>query len=492
MATNQGSNALGSGCMILFSLPFIAMGSAFAFKGYRSLHDPNFKNPWIAIIFGTVFALFGVLIIYGAFYGNRLLRANRARQATYAQQPWMWRDDWAAGRADGLGRKSVGVAWFFALIWSGISWTIGYALLTHPDPRRPIWAGLMVGLFCIIGIVLLAVAIIQTLRRMRYGTTSVALQTLPAPLGDKLRGTIDAPLPNPLPHGIKLALTCVNRVTSGTGNSRTTTDRILWQEKKSLGPEQIMAGPRGSTIPVEFEVPRDQPASDHANQDNQVLWMLRAEADVPGVNFDERYEVPVFATSASPSISDWQVKEEELESHHPASAPIRPTVQVSSAQDGGTQFYFPAGRNISASLSLTLFCGIFGGVSYFLWHVHAPMIFPIVFSFFTALILLLSVNLWFGSARVTVNSSELALSTSTLGLGGTKRWNATEVSRMYPKITMQSGGSNGVPYYTVTMTLTSNRDVPLGNALPDRNEAEWICEQIKGILKLQAKSAAFR
>lgn len=475
--------------MVLFSLPFIAMGSTFAYKGYRSLHDPTFKNPVIAIIFGSAFAMVGLLIIFGSFYGTRLLRAARARENTYPQQPWMWREDWAQSRANGLGRNSARASWFFAVIWNAISWTIGYMFWSHPDPRRPVWADLMIGLFCAIGVAVAVMAATQTMRRIRYGTTYVALQSLPAALGQTLRGTIDAPLPNPLPHGINLALTCVNRVTTGTGNSRSTSDRILWQEKKTMGSEQIMAAPRGSTIPVAFDIPRDQPASDHSNHDNQILWMLRAEADVPGVDFDERYEIPVFQTSASPSIADWQASVEAVERQHPASAPTRPTVQVSGAPEGGTRFYFPPGRNVSAAFWLSVFTAAFGVISYFLWHVHAPFIFPVVFSGFTALLLLFSANLWFGSAVVVVNASELRLSTSTLGMGGTKRWRAGEISRVYPKITMQSGGSNGTPYYTVTLALTSNRDVQLGNALRDHNEAEWICEQIRTLLRIETQKA---
>lgn len=489
MPNSQGSNALANGCMVLFSLPFIAMGTAFAYKGYRSLHDPSFKNPWIAIVFGSVFALIGCLIVVGSFYGTRLVRAAKARQDAYPQQPWMWREDWAQGRANGLGRNSARASWLFAAIWNAVCWTLGYMFWSHPDSRRPVWADLMIGLFCIIGVGAAVLAVTQTLRRMRYGTTFIALQETPAALGRVLRGTIDVPLPSPLPHGINLVLTCVNRVTTGTGNSRSTTDRILWQEKKTLGSEQVPAGACGSTIPVEFDIPRDEPSSDHSNHDNQILWLLRAEADVPGVDFDERYELPVFQTSSSPSIAAWQAKVDADQRQHPAAAPTRPTVQVSAAPDGGTQFYFPPGRNVSAAFWLTIFTCLFGVVSYFLWHVRAPLIFPIVFSGFTALMLLICVNLWFGSALLVVNASELSISTKMLGMGGTKKWNASEVARVYPKITMQSGGSGGIPYYTVTLSLRSNRDVQLGNALRDHNEAEWICERIREGLRLDAQKA---
>jgi hypothetical protein len=487
MATSQTSSRIAGGCLVLFSLPFTAMGTFFAVLSYRSLHNPAFKNPQIGIIFGSGFALIGLFLMFSGFAATRKLNALRAIEQSYPDQPWMWRPDWAQGRADGLGGRSASGAWLFAVIWNGVSWGGAYALSQNPDPRRPIWAGLAVGLFCAIGVGALLIALVQTIRFARFGNPSLALQTIPAPLGRKLKGTIDARLPNPLPHGINLCLTCVNRVTSGTGNSRSTTDHICWQEKKTLGPEQIMAGPSGSTIPVEFDVPRDMQPTDHQHYDNQLLWLLRAEADIPGVNFDEKYEVPVFETRESPRLEDWRQHQESEERSHPATAPTRPTVQVSSALEGGTQFYFPAGRNVSVALWLTVFTGIFGSASYALFHLHAPVFFAVIFSFFSALLLLITLNLWFGTGKIIVNSNGVKFSTNLLGFGGSKQWTPQQIQRIYPKITMQSGD---VAYYTVTLADSNGRNAQLGNALRDHNEAEWVCEQIRNLVGLNAKSTA--
>jgi hypothetical protein len=482
MATFQSSGAAAGGCLVLFSLPFIGMGTFFAVLSYRSLDNPNFKNPWIGIIGGSAFALIGLIVMLSGVAATRRLRARRAMEQSNPEQPWMWRPDWAHGRADGTSGGSAVVSWVSA-----------YAISQNPDPHRPIWAGLAIGLFCAIGIGAAVISLVQTVRFARFGKTSLALQTVPAPLGCKLKGTIDVGLPNPLPHGINLVFTCVNRVTSGSGDNRSTADHILWQEKKALGPEQIMAGPSGSTIPVEFDVPRDRQPTDHSHYDNQVLWLLRAEADVPGVDFQEQYEVPVFATRESPSLEQWETQQENLERKHPASAPTRPTVQISSAPEGGTQFYFPAGRNVSVSLWVTMFTAIFGGASYLLFHLHAPFFFAVLFSFFSLLLLLITVNLWFGTARVVVNSNGVTLSTSTLGLGGSKQWTPQQIQRIYPKMTMQSSGSGGgVAYYTVTLTDAAGRDAGLGNALRDHNEAEWICEQIRQLARVDVESKAAR
>jgi hypothetical protein len=222
-----------------------------------------------------------------------------------------------------------------------------------------------------------------------------------------------------------------------------------------------------------------------------MLWLLRVEADIPGVNFDETYQVPVFETRDSPALQDWQSHQAVEERTHPPTAPVRPTVIVSSAPEGGTQFYFPAGRNVSAATGVTLFAVVFSAVSYGITLVRAPLLFPIVFGLFSLLMWLIAVNLWFGTARIVANSSGVSLHSSTLGIGGSKQWSSNQIRDIYPKITMQSGaGSNGSVYYTATLSDTSLRTYSMGNALRDHNEAEWVCAQIRQAANVQSRATA--
>jgi hypothetical protein len=487
MPTNQANVA--GGCLALFALPFIAGGGFFAIVSYRSLNDPKFHNPWVGVLVGSGLFLLGCVIVAAGIGGMKKTRQLKAIQEANPGQPWLWRKDWAQGRALGRTGGSAISTWVFALLWTGGSALPVYFFFQNPTPSRNPWAPLFVALFPLIGICLLTWASLQTLRLARFGKTCIQLQTLPGVLGKSLKGTIDVRLPYPLPHGINLALTCVNRVTSGTGNSRSTFEYIRWQGKKNLGAEQIMAGPVGSTIPLDFDIPRNLQSSDHSNPSNEILWLVRAEADVPGVNFDETYEVPVFQTADSPTVESWETKEEVAERAHPPAAPIRPTVVVSPAPEGGTQFYYPAGRSVSAAFGVTLFALLFGGAEAVILRLHAPIFFAVIFGFFDLLLIIIGLNLWFGTARIVANASELTLHTNTLGWRGNKRWDASDVLSLYPKITMQSGGSRGVAYYTVMLTDRRRSSFQLGKAIPDHNEAQWICDQIEQIVGLKTKSA---
>lgn len=476
-----------SGCLILFAIPFLFGGLFFAIVSYRSLQDPNFRNPWVGVVVGCVLALVGSLIMAAGFAVLRGAKRVNAVQAAYPGQPWMWRQDWAQGRALGQTGNAATMTWIFTLFWNGIAWASVFAARSQPPQKRVVY--LFLAIFPLIGIGLFVWAVMLSLRLMRFGKTVLQLQTVPASLGRTLKGTIEARLPYPLPHGIHLVITCVNRLSSGGGNSRSTWEHILWQESKNLAPEQIMAGPSGSTIPVEFEIPRNMPVSDNSNASSQILWLVRAEADVPGADFNETYEVPVFETRESPSREEWESKVEGEQRSHPPTLPIRPTVRVSPASEGGTQFYFPAGRNVSSAVGVTLFALFFGGAGAGAYYLHAPLIFPLFVGFFVLLMVIIALNLWFGTARIIANGSGVSLYTNTLGLRGSKHWNAAQIQSIHPKITMQSGGAQGIVYYTATITDSAGRNYSLGNAIRDHNEAEWICAQIRQIVNIKAKVA---
>ena len=182
-----------SGCLILFSIPFTFGGLFFVIVSLRSLHDPSFRNPWIGVGMGSLFAVIGGLIMAAGSAVLRSAKRESAVEAAYPGQPWMWRKDWAQGRAHGqvLGKPSP---WYGSstLIWNGLSLTFAYAVTLHglPPAQRMIY--LFVAIFPLVGIALLVWAGLQTLRLIRFGKTSLQLQTLPASLGHNLRGTIEA------------------------------------------------------------------------------------------------------------------------------------------------------------------------------------------------------------------------------------------------------------------------------------------------------------
>jgi hypothetical protein len=86
-------------------------------------------------------------------------------------------------------------------------------------------------------------------------------------------------------------LRCIRRVTSRTGNRRSTKETEFWQEERTARLDA-----RGM-LPVEFHVPVDARETDIRNRNNQIVGQLDVDAPMPGVKYAAWFEVPVFKVS---------------------------------------------------------------------------------------------------------------------------------------------------------------------------------------------------
>ena len=71
-------------------------------------------------------------------------------------------------------------------------------------------------------------------RLRRFGVSRFELETRPAAIGRSLSGTVQAPLTLTPTDGFRVVLSCIRRVTTGSGDDRSTSERILWQEEQRV------------------------------------------------------------------------------------------------------------------------------------------------------------------------------------------------------------------------------------------------------------------
>jgi len=307
----------------------------------------------------------------------------------------------------------------------------------------------------------------------------------PLVIGNEFHGNIHARFPHGADHGVRLKLSCINRVVTGSGKNQTTSDRILWREEKNVSPGELCPGPIGSLIPVSFRIPWNALQTDGTNSRNSILWLLEADADVPGVDYKDIFEVPVFRTKETPASP-----ESETRTDNPASAPpIRPTVVVTRTAEG-TQFFFPPGRNKGFALGVTTFSMIWSGVLALMIFLHAPVIFPVAFGFFDLLLLMGAAQLWLGTSRVVIDSSRVRVQSGLFGGGKWREFPKSQILDIQAVITAQQGGASGTPYYDIRLLQTEHQNVTLGRTIRDKDEAEWLVAEMKKVLQLRAAVAA--
>ena len=214
--------------LTLFGLPFLCGGLAFIYAQLVSHGNFRTIDTITAIMFGSVFVSIGGGFIYAAFRGYGLLKQQAAREEANPLSPWLWRADWASRRAESQNKKSEITYWVICIFCNMI--TLPAVVMLVPkmarasDPRAFVLLG-----FSLFGLILLVNALRATIRHRRFGDTYFEFDALPFLPGEKVSGRIHLKFETRAEHGIDLKLSCVRKIVSGTGDSRSTSKVVLWQ-----------------------------------------------------------------------------------------------------------------------------------------------------------------------------------------------------------------------------------------------------------------------
>lgn len=473
-AMNSDRSNLGLGCLVVFLLPFFAVGIGTGAMALVHLAGGRWTDAGLFAIFAVSFGGMASFFLGAALRGKR--RADRVARlrAARPEAPWTWRPDWADGRIESGSRKRLAFVLFFALLWNAIAMPapfFAWPAITEQGER----AALLVFVFPLVGLFLVVWAVRELIRHRKFGVPVLELASTPGVIGHGISGEVCVSAPLEPYGGFAAKLVCVRRVTTGSGKNRSTSERILWQEER-----QVTDGRREynrTLIPVSFPIPADALDSDDSNPNNQIVWRIEVGADVPGVDFAAGFEVPVFRTAASdlPTAATGdgssQAAPPDEECRQPQDSRI-----VVSKKPRGTEVYFPPARNTGAAIGLTAFTLIWSGVIWMLVVLDAPLLFPVVFGAFDALLLYGVLTMWFGMTRLEL-SPDTATVTSGLSFAArTRRIHPELIADFKLEIGMQSGNT---PYYRIMILGEDGSKVAAGRGIRDKREAEWLVDIMK-------------
>src|SRR5215467_7163596 len=488
----------GAIVLFVFGLPFFAFGTFASFAFFTSAPSVhNNTHPVAGGIFASVFAMIGAAILVGAVAGYRSEKRDAEVKDRNPDAPWLWRKDWAESRALSNHRNTI-YGWWIGTVLASMLFVPMAAinlppLLRKSDPT----AFLLLGL-CLIPAILLLGALTATIRRETYGKTYFEFASLPFSPGKRVSGEIHLRLAKPGEHGIDLRLSSIRRIVTGSGKDQSTSEVPLWQQQKNLPPQSLIIGPLGSSIPVDFEIPEDAYETNHDVPRDQVLWMLHAEADVPGVDYKDDFEIPVFRSSgtaarasAAAGESGWSsplppVVAGDSKESKPLDVPVprNPKVRVSTTPEGATEFYFPAFRNRGRTLILLLVTAGWTGMVYALAQSNAPGFFAAVFGLcdlflgYGCLVSLL------GTARIIVGNGRLISRRGTIGNGTARVISWSDIASIQATAAVrQSSGYNAS--YTICLRTRSGTKLTLADNIADRAEACWIVARIEKLVGLK-------
>ena len=493
---SRGATAVPIVFGVIFAGIALAVGVGFLTANPANVHG----NPMAALWMCGIFILAGGGIVYATIYGNRKLKEQAAAQQAAPDSPWLWRKDWAASRAESKNLNWATGLWLIAGAWSAI-----WLVLTVLTARKP-WqasghSALLAFGFCLPGVILAGIALRATIRQKRFGKTYFEFASLPFSPGKSLKGTIHLRFNTTARHGIDLTLFCVRQVITGAGKNQSTNRIVLWQSQANVAEQSLTPGPMGdAAIPVNFVVPSDAYETNHDQPRDQVLWLLHAQADVPGVDYSDDFEVPVFKltpASAAAPVAGFSDSQPEAAPAFQSDAsdvamPDNPKVVVSSGPAGGTEFYFPPFRNPLRVLVLLLVTAGFGALAFGLHSVKAPSVFTIIFGLIDLLLVYGVVHSALASSRIQVGEGKLRSSRALLGVSSTREIPFSEIDKILAVAITQQGTNPNAASYALRLQTKSGKKISLADGIDNRQEARWVTAQLEKFvgLKLDTHVAA--
>jgi len=361
-------------------------------------------------------------------------------------------------------RSNLRTSWFFSVVWNAISAPLLFIIPQEYERNHLAAIGL---LFPVIGVGLLTWAVTTTLRWRRFGPSRFEMS--PATLGGQLSGTIHTRFNGVQSIRVTLKLTCLDRITRGQDND--TRENIIWREEYVVPEGQVGLGGLGASIPVRFTIPADARETTAVGKSDGIVWVLAAEANLPGVDFKEDFDVPVrrgeSAGTVEPVRTDVFAPREPMSPSDLAASGIHIT-----PTHEGTQYYFGAARNTSFAGGLTMFTLLWTGAIWLQYTLDFPRIFVIVTAGFELLLLYIVLDTWFGTTTVTISSDAVRRRTAIFGVGNTRVMPKQSIKRLDLHISMQSTGRTGTPYYELRATLDTGKHKHFGSGIRNKRYAE--------------------
>jgi hypothetical protein len=238
--------------------------------------------------------------------------------------------------------------------------------------------------------------------------------------------------------GFQLKLSCIE-VQSGRKNE----DRevVVWQDERLVAEPMRGASIGTTAVPVLFAIPYESKQSSRPTSKRDVRWILDVSARTSGVNYNSRFEVPVFRTGDS--CPDFKLDESlsaDFISAPPPDFVFREAGIMKEPLPGnGVRLVFPAARNPGSAVFATVVFAVLMAIVWFLRNVGVPIIFPIVFGLVGLGIVIITLDLWFYRSVVEARSDGITFRGGLFGMGRRRFWPASEIKAFGSDHSMSSG-----------------------------------------------------
>ena len=409
-----------------------------------------------------------------------VLRAPQEKDLSapeFRDTPWLANDNWRTAVVKSDSKATMWGSWAFAAFWNLVSAPLPFVIYTEVTEKNnmPALLGLM---FPLVGIGLISWAVKRTLEWRRFGPAPVRLDPYPGSVGGHVGGTIDVNLPFDASSQFSLTLTNLHSYVSGSGKNRSRKESAEWQDTQLA---HVSSGATGSRLSFRFDVPENLAISDaDQSEDSYYIWRLNLKADLPGVDIDRDYEIPVYATGeSSAALSEFSIKQARTEQNKMDIQALEKLVSISYGAAGRAMRY-PMGRNLLSGLGGLVIGSIFSGVGWYLINYEGHPLMGGVCGLIGLIIVLSAFYFVLNSLEVLQDGGDIRSVRRILGIPvkRDRMRRADFVSFKKKASSKTQSGKQHVVYYTVSAVDGSGQSMLVGEGFRGASQADAAADLI--------------
>ena len=320
------------------------------------------------------------------------------------EQLWMKKKEWENNQIFSGAKASFILMWVFAGVWNVVLIPMYFQISVLIEKAKSEPLVYAAGIFPVVGLYLLFLAIKHTRDWLALGRTPLVLDPFPGSIGAHVGGRIDTNLKYEHATQANVTIQCIYSRITGSGKNRRRTESVKWQNS---GASEQGQSARGIYFQFRFNVPDGLPESDVSPKSSSYyLWRITLEVTNAGKKILRSFEIPVFQTSEQ--SSSIRSGTEDHEGTMAAAESGVDSVANIRAVGRGLEIFYPAFRRPAASIFIVLFGAVFIGIGVALMLFDASMVLGIIFPAIGALCLVAGIYGLGKSLLVSVTNEEVS------------------------------------------------------------------------------------
>ena len=365
----------------------------------------------------------------------------------------------------------------FALLWNLIAFGATWAVTTKisRELAQGHYAALIVYVFPAVGILLIVNCVRGWQHERRFGNTVLTLDPDPGAIGGQLGGTVDVPSRLPPSTVFRVNVQCLHsRETRDSKGHKSVRESLVWQD--DMNGRMRWEG-RGSRVQFLFDIPSDLPEPEPRSS-SWHHWRLRIQAEVPGVDLDASFELPMRKGMEHSSLRLPGLERERQIARSQKLADV-----LNMEQQGDTLFMdFPYGRYKSLAAVVFVVGAMFAGGAVMIGYKEAghglfsaiPLLMAMMFGMVGLALVVYALYAPFNRLQVAIKGQVLYSRRYWLGWQvSAKQMTVDDVQSLrIDRGASYSSGSRATVFYRVTALASGGRKLRLAEGIPGRVLAE--------------------